>query len=387
MFVLQERALENQSYLILVNQAQLNLSWLGYLSSKIFILLIISAFQSLAFVLVGNSIMEIHGMYFQYWLMLFSTWTIANIMGLIISDAFKTVVTVYILIPFLIIPQIILSGVLVKYDQLNPEISSPTSIPWFGEIIASRWAYEALAVEQFKNNDFEKIFYPYNKLMSEATFKKDYWLKELENKLAFINRHYKDQDKIAKTSYMFKLIRYELKKLINTNPNFNFAQIDELYIDKYNKQVIKNLESFFKEIRMYYISMYNNASYLKDNTLDSLRTNPENKIDFVKLKLKYANKQLNDFVRNSNSFDRIIEYNGRLYQKMDPIYQDPENSFIRAHFYSPYKRIFNYYFPTYNINFIIIWFMNILLFIALYRRWLVKLLNISTLIKRYIKED
>ncbi|MCK5822550.1 MAG: ATP-binding cassette domain-containing protein, partial [Bacteroidales bacterium] len=93
---------------ILKREKFLNLSWSSYLFSKVVILLILSAIQSLIFVLVGNSIMEIKGMFFQYWIVLFSSWSCANLIGLNISDSFKTVITIYILIPFLVIPQLIL---------------------------------------------------------------------------------------------------------------------------------------------------------------------------------------------------------------------------------------------------------------------------------------
>ncbi len=87
--------------------------------------------------LVGNGITEIRGMMFEYWLVLFSCWAGANMLGLVISDSFKAVVTIYILIPFLVIPQIILSGVMVKFEKLNPNISSPVSIPIYGEFITA----------------------------------------------------------------------------------------------------------------------------------------------------------------------------------------------------------------------------------------------------------
>ncbi|MDZ7634440.1 MAG: hypothetical protein U5L72_08400 [Bacteroidales bacterium] len=54
---------------------------------------------------MGNSIFGIRGMWFEYWLVLFSCWATSNMMGLLISDSFKTVVTIYILIPFLVIPR------------------------------------------------------------------------------------------------------------------------------------------------------------------------------------------------------------------------------------------------------------------------------------------
>src|SRR6056297_898747 len=118
--------------------------------------------------------MEIKGMYFEYWLILFSAWCFSNMLGLVISDSFKTIITIYILIPFLIIPQIILSGVIVKYEKLNPDISNPKNIPFYGEIFTARWAYEALAVFQFKNNAYEENFYLLDKVMSKADYKRNY---------------------------------------------------------------------------------------------------------------------------------------------------------------------------------------------------------------------
>ncbi len=151
--------------------------------SKVFVQFGISAIQALTFVVIGNAITGIRGMTFQYWLVLFSCWASANMLGLVISDSFKTVVTIYILIPFLVIPQIILSGVLVKFEKLNPNISSPVTIPFYGEMITARWGYEALAVKQFIDNKYERNFYVFDKSMSEARFKKDYWNSKLKGNL------------------------------------------------------------------------------------------------------------------------------------------------------------------------------------------------------------
>jgi magnesium-transporting ATPase (P-type) len=137
----------------------LNLSKGSYLWSKITIMFVLSAIQTLTYVVVGNSILGIKGMYTDYWLVLFTASCFANMLGLNISSAFNSAVTIYILIPFLIIPQLLLAGVVVKFDKLNPNLASQGSVPLSGEIMASRWAFEALAVNQFKENKFEKMFY------------------------------------------------------------------------------------------------------------------------------------------------------------------------------------------------------------------------------------
>ena len=53
---------------ILKREAFLNLSWSGYLLSKLTVMMAISAIQALTFVLIGNSILEIKGMFFKYWI-------------------------------------------------------------------------------------------------------------------------------------------------------------------------------------------------------------------------------------------------------------------------------------------------------------------------------
>ncbi|MCB0801933.1 MAG: ATP-binding cassette domain-containing protein, partial [Flavobacteriales bacterium] len=166
---------------ILKREKFLNLSKGSYLFSKIFIMFTVSAIQVLTFVLVGNTVLEIKGMYFEYWLILFSVSCFANMLGLNISSSFDSAVTIYILIPFLIIPQLLLSGVIVKFDKLNPVITIQKKVPMAGEIMASKWAFEALSVNQFKNNKFNQQFYFIDKDLKNASFKKNFWLTRIKD--------------------------------------------------------------------------------------------------------------------------------------------------------------------------------------------------------------
>jgi ABC-type multidrug transport system ATPase subunit len=241
---------------ILKREAFLNLSWSGYLLSKLTVMMAISAIQALTFVLIGNSILEVKGMYIKYWIVLFSAWTSSNIMGLMISDSFKTVVTIYILIPFLVIPQIVLSGVIVKYEKLNPKISSPSKIPVYGEIMTARWGYEALAVEQFMNNRYDEIFYPVNKAMSIAEYKKNYWIKNLENKIDDIEHNLNNHDNSEKASANLTLLRNEIStelpnirkiRILNVQ-QIDFPNIEMLTPEKINQEVIDNTRQFIMTI-------------------------------------------------------------------------------------------------------------------------------------------
>ena len=360
---------------ILKRERFLNLSKLSYLFSKIVILFSISAFQAFLFTLIGNSILEIKGMFFEYWLALFSAWCFANMLGLIISDSFKTVITIYILIPFILIPQIILSGVIVKFDKLNPAISDPNSIPWFGEIITARWAYEALAVKQFKDNDFAANFYIYEKLMSKADYRKNYWLPVLKNKLNTSERYLSNPEKQKELSENLLVLQNELSIEDLENISIPYNKLNELTPDKLNLDVIKVTRDYFKKLNRYYINLYNVANRKKDEKLTEMQKQFLDKQSFVEIKKSYSNEGLKEFVRNSNDIERIIEYKGKLFQKIDPIYRNPDGKFIKAHFYAPQKRFFGNYYDTYWVNICVIWFSTFSLYLALYFSLLKKLLS------------
>ncbi len=360
---------------ILKREAFLNLSWASYLFSKVGVMFVISAIQALTFVLIGNYIMEIKGMYFHYWIILFSAWAASNIMGLVISDSFKTVVTIYILIPFLVIPQIILSGIIVKFEKLNPSISSPSGIPIYGEIITARWGYEALAVHQFKENKYQKQFYDFNKEMSKAEFKKNYWVKNLLNKVDYIEKYYKSAENTKRVNNNILLLRNEIGKELEKNKIIEFKYIDSLYYDSLSDLIINEVRNYLNNINRLYIKYYNKICDKRDIVIRNLQKSPEAKQDFIQLKREYNNDRLTEFVENSNDIVRIIEYKGHLYQKIDPVYMDPEHKFVKSHFYAARKNIFGRYYSTFWVNTCVIWFTSIICFIILYYRGLKKFLD------------
>lgn len=360
---------------ILKREQFLNLSRSSYLVSKVLILITLSAFQSFVFILIGNSILQIHGMFFQFWLVAFSVWLSANMMGLNISDSFKTAVTIYILIPFLVIPQIILSGIIVKFDKLNPEISNPKEIPMYGEVMTSRWAYEALAVTQFKNNEYEKLFYPFEKAMSQSDYKKNYWIRTLRNKITYIENGLTDKSKAVKVKSDLEVLRNEVTKEMANVKKISFSKINMLYAEKVTPAVLIELNEYLDILNEYYVKKYNINNEAKDKLISSMTRTEDDKKKFVLLKKMFYNENLADFCRNSSEVERVVEYNGQLYQKIDPIFQDPDNKMLRSHFYAPRKQVFGMFFDTYWVNVIVVWLMTILLYITLYYKALKRLLD------------
>lgn len=358
---------------ILKREAFLNLSWNSYLMSKVFVQFAISAVQAFTFVLVGNGITEIRGMWFEYWLVLFSCWAGANMLGLLISDSFKAVVTIYILIPFLVIPQIILSGVMVKFEKLNPNISSPIAIPIYGEFITARWGYEALATKQFMSNKFESQFYDFEKMKSIGNYKRNFWCSDLKLKLDAVSNDLKKGERGVDFNNNLLVVSNEIKKELIAQPKLKFDYFNDLTPEKITPEITTATLNFIELLRKNYIDFYNRADNKKNALIEKLQKEDGNK--FYTLRDNYHNLSLEDFVVNKNETNTKIEYKGELIQKMDPIFMDPKYKFIRAHFYSPTKLIFGIPVETYIVNIIVLWIMTIVLYLALYFRLLKKLLD------------
>ena len=347
----------------------LNLSKGSYLWSKIVIMFTLSALQTFTFVVVGNLILGVKGMFADYWLVLFSASCFANMLGLNISSAFNSAVTIYISIPFLIIPQLLLAGVVVKFDKLNPILAKQGGVPVVGEMMASRWAFEALAVNQFKANEYEKNFYKYDKAISTASYKKIYWIPELQNKMIKIDNALKDKNtKLTDIQKDFALLKNELIKEQSYLKNkYKFENLDKLNDKDYTPEVASSLKQFLSKINEHYINFEIKARKHQDEVSQKLIKSMGND-EFIKLKDDYTNEALDQFMLNSNELgDRCLEYNGRLIQRIDPIYLDPtESNLGAAHFYAPNKRFMGVLFPTYWFNIVVIWLMSISMMITLY---------------------
>ena len=356
---------------ILKREKFLNLSKGGYLISKMSILFFISAIQTISLILVGNAILEIKGMTTDYWLVLFSTACFANLLGLNLSSAFNSAVTVYIIIPILLIPMLVFAGVMIKFDKLNPSIIVHNSVPMIGEIMVTRWAYEAMVVNQFKTNNFEKHFYKYDKEKSIADFKKNYWIPRLKSKVDDCVKNIGNPEKEQDVRNDLDLIRNELNLGVlpfkEISDIFPIALIDSIHYDSFNASIGKRLKIYLESLLHFYIKRRNNIARSKDKLVAQMNRDEVKRAKFLRIKNMYDNETLKDLVTNKNEINRIKEIDGELVQQADPIYLDqvdPGN--IRAHFFAPRKRLFGKLYDTFWINIMVIWLMSIALMISLY---------------------
>lgn len=349
---------------ILKREKFLNLSKGSYLVSKISIMFILSAIQTFSFVLVGNLVLGIQGMFFEYWMVLFTTACFANMLGLNISASFNSAVTIYILIPFLIIPQLILSGVIVKFDKLNPTVTIQDKVPVVGEVMASRWAFEALAVNQFKNNAFEKQFYKIDKELKAAEFKKNFWLPKMNDNVSSYQNGKRDGMPEEELQQIMKLIKNEVEIELSRNKEVKFDKTEFLTHEKLTPEVLAELKSYLYALQKHYIKKYNAAYDKKDNLIVELNKDETSKKQFLDKKNNYTNDNLSDLVTAKTELNKILEIEDRLYQKADPIYLDADG--VRGHFFAPTKKLFGSKMPTFWFNQLVIWVMSLILIITLY---------------------
>ena len=99
----------------------------------------------------------------------------------------------------------------------------------------SRWAFEALAVNQFVHNDFEKEFYTLNKEITHAHYMKNYWISELDNANRDIYTHYENPKNAESVESSKSLILSEIKNHSDQTGFFYLQELDSLKGNYYSK--------------------------------------------------------------------------------------------------------------------------------------------------------
>jgi hypothetical protein len=350
---------------ILEREKFLDLSRLSYLISKINFLFTLSAIQSLSFVLVASLILEVRGMLLQQWIILFSTACFGNILGLNISAGMRTAVSIYILIPLILVPQLLLGGAMIKFDDLHKSISKKIYVPLAGDIMVTRWAYEALCVEQFKGNRFEKPFFEYDMEISQNDWYASFLVPDLKVKVDYCLSEGKNPDYKVAVETNLKKLNYHINSLASISGIMPGNWIRNLNYLSFNESVAMDTKEFLDSVRTSFRMKSRLITY-KHDTLYKQIASRMGEDEFMILRDKNYNENLANVVLNRLSTDKIYDADDRLIQKADPIYMAPGSKLGRAHFFAPYKQVGNLKIETMIFNMIAIWFMILCLFITLY---------------------
>src|SRR5947199_2083203 len=149
-----------------------------YVISKTITLGFFALIQCVLFVLIGNFILQIRGMFWLDLAIMFLTAMSGVALGLVISSLVADPKTAANIVPLVLIPQIIMGGALIKYEDMNRNLDllysfshwfsehpnsektrkteSELQVPLVCQFIAMRWSYEEIVVAQARLNPLTK---------------------------------------------------------------------------------------------------------------------------------------------------------------------------------------------------------------------------------------
>ncbi|MEI7490328.1 MAG: ATP-binding cassette domain-containing protein [Bacteroidota bacterium] len=359
---------------ILKREAFLHLSRSSYLNSKIILLFVLSAIQTLLYVLIGDWILGIKGMTMAYWLILFSTSCFANMAGLNISSGLDSIVAIYIIIPFILVPQLLLSGTIVSFDYLNPAISSRVNVPFVGDMMASRWSFEAMAVAQFRDNKYEKQFYQADKEISKYAYITALRIPALQELLDESRMNIVRQKDNKKTQQNLLILRNEITGLEKEAGFSRGSPVQNITPSGLTSELSTKLRSYLDSMSIIFSARLSKANNIHDAIYQKL-VNEKGQEAVYELKREYYNENLADLVLNSASTDKIIQGKDRLIRKKDPVFMEPESRAGRSHFYAPVKYLGTLEIDTFWFNIAALWFMSLLLYLSLQHNTLRKIIE------------
>ncbi len=347
----------------LIREKFLGLSRFAYINSKVVYLISISALQACFFILVGNKILEIKDVFSDFWFILFSVFCFGNLLGLNLSSSLKSAIAIYISIPLIVIPQILLGGMIIEYHKINKGYNAHIATPVIADIMVTRWAFEGLTVNQFKNNKLAKSFFDLDRNISENKYLIVFLIPELEDILEEIEVAYKTRNDSSVTQL--------LQLYQNTiNAYDKFKENPPLKIQIESDSFLKDIKASKKALWIIKDECQRNYNHLLNNRDKKIQ---EIGADYLIMKQVFYNKKLRQYLSEKYEDNVLTKVNNTLIRTNSPIYTKPIKKNGRTHYFAPEKIISKYYINTYIFNLMIIWLMNLILYIALIQNIFLKI--------------
>jgi hypothetical protein len=332
---------------VLKREALLRLSRHSYLLSKVSVLFIISTFQVFTYSIIIYFVLGLNSFWYLWWMLMLTSFS-AVMLGLNLSAGFKTAVTVYILIPFIVIPQLLLSGIMVRFDRLNTVITADAIMPVVGNTMVSRWAFESLAINEINSSAYVQFAKPYDVQISKSQYIIDYWYD-------FLKQHLDDD-------------------LQNDCLNSLKAEATSLQLIQ---QIDKtNAKDVLETIKDKYIDRFSHAREILNAELNKQTSIREDK-------KRSFNTTLNDLLRNKESINKIKITDNKLIRLYEPLFDyEPQLGIFSSPMYAPVKLFFGKKMNTHLANTIILIFSIVMLYVLLYFNAVEKILAKTQSIKK-----
>ena len=251
----------------------------------------------------------------------------------------------------LLIPQILLCGLVVSFTDLTPK-STTGNVPLIGDIIPSRWSYEALAVTSFTDNPYEARFFENDKEKYETQFYNMGFLYELQSQLETMKSE-QEKGKEVRPLHM-EVIRTNLSR-ITEYCGMQPYQGDYSY---------ESLKTYMKEAERI-LSKRSNEISLKINAQVSAFIHKNGKEALLELKRNHFNTKLEDCVIGADQQRMIDVVEDRIVPRTGLIFLTPQSRVGRAPFYSSEKIIGPWHIKTLWFNISVLLLMSIIMTILL----------------------
>ncbi|MEH0018185.1 MAG: ATP-binding cassette domain-containing protein [Desulfobacter sp.] len=357
----------NRDRKILVRERFLRLSWFSYISAKTVYLALVCALQTTIYVGIANTLTRVPDMYGTTWLMLFACGMVSSLLGLNVSASMKRAVSIYILIPVLLIPQMLLCGIVVDFDNLIDRRSGHRLTPTIADIMPSRWGVEALMVEQFTQNRYMRdLFAPESKKL-QSEYMLDYFLPEMHalSDYLFLPDRPLDWEKESRRNLdtLWRETRL-LSARTGIAPGMDAA---DFAFKTFDRSRWKQLREFLKSAETFFTAERRAAILEIARLKRALKTQGEAGTGtLTDIRNRYTNLGVERFALNDIALEAIRHSGTRLVQLIYPVSLVPENLWGRAQFMAPEKRLGSAVFSTYRFNLFVLCLMAAGLFTALY---------------------
>ena len=348
----------------ILQEEVITLTRMGTINVRVFFLLALAGIQSLLFVFVGNIILQIRDMTLISWLILFSVSGFGILLGLLLSATFHSRLTIYALIPILIVPEILFGGMAIDFNHLPNPIRNERFVPIVAEFMVTRWGFEGLMVNQFKNNPYERNYYNIDRNLTQYQIYANIIIPSLQAKiLDGIDQMHK---KTYADSIQMKLllIKNEMQNLKSSSEIFPFEYLVDLDPKRFTQNVAEEAMNYLTFIRNQFYEKINRLQIQRDSVDDSM-AKYYGKDGIIKMRENYLNESVSAKVKKLDSEISIKEARDRFIPQKFPVYFFPDASSGRAHLYAPFKLLNGQYINTEWFNLLAIWILSFVMYIVL----------------------
>ena len=210
-----------------------------------------------------------------------------------------------------------------NFSDLTPK-STTGNTPLIGNIIPSRWAYEALAVTSFADNRYERLFFDADK----AKYENQYYLSGLLYELQSQLETQRDEQQRGKTPSI------DRTKIIQTNlPELTAYCGMQPYQGDYD---YTSLHQYLADAKQLLVRRGNKATLTRDRLITAyIRDNSKEAL--LKLKRENYNLKLEEFVMGADQGRLLDIVDGHAVPRMSTIFLTPRSIIGQAPFYSSEK--------------------------------------------------